>query len=114
MKGQRKQIHREFAMENQTSGTKSASFVVTNPTHIAIGLRYERGVTPLPIVVSKGENLFAEKIIDIARRNDIPVVENIDIARALYEDINIDEYIPINLLEPIADILRWLQQRSAN
>jgi type III secretion protein U len=110
IKGKRKQLHHELVMSADAGAVRNASVVVTNPTRIAVALRYEKGKTPLPMVVAKGENLLARRIIEIAREEGIPVMENVPLARALFEEVEVERYIPAEMIEPVAEVLRWVQQ----
>jgi type III secretion protein U len=92
---------------------RKASVVVINPTRIAIALRYVQGETPLPMVVAKGGHLNAERIIKIAKEAGIPIMENVPLARALMEEVEVDRYIPSELLEPVAEVLRWVRTLQA-
>lgn len=108
IKAKRKQIHQEMLAQNIVNSVKRASVVVTNPTRIAVALRYKQGETPLPVVVAKGENLLARRMIEIAREEGVPVMENVPLARALHEQVQIDQYIPADLIEATAEVLRWV------
>lgn len=110
IKSKRKALHQEMVMSNETSAVRKASVVVTNPTHIAVALRYEPGETPLPMVVAKGENLWAKRMVEIAKEEGIPVMENVPLARELFESVAVDRYIPSELIEPVAEVLRWVRQ----
>ncbi len=110
IKGRRRQLHRELLTNDAVQATRRASAVVTNPTHIAVALRYDRDEAPLPVVLAKGENLIAQQILDVAERYDIPVMQNIDLARALHERVEIDQLIPADLIEPVAEVLRWVRR----
>jgi type III secretion protein U len=109
IKGQRKSLHREMINEDTVGKTKSATVLVTNPTHYAVGLYYEAGVTKLPVVSVKGCDNMAFQMIDIAQDNQVPVVQNARIARHLYDNVKIDDFIPNEMLAPIAEILKWVQ-----
>jgi len=113
IKSKRRQLHRELMTHNMLQNVRRASVVVTNPTHIAVALIYEEGETPLPLIAAKGENLLARRIIEIAREEGIPVLENVPLARALHRQGEIDRYIPPDLLEPVAEVLRWVQSLQA-
>lgn len=113
VKGHRKQMAQEIAMGDEGHAVRKSSVVVTNPTHIAVALRYEPGETPLPIVVAKGERLNAERIIAIAREAGVPIMQNVPLARALNEQSAVDTYIPSELIEPVAEVLRWVRALKA-
>src|SRR5690606_16466201 len=110
IKGRRRQLARELATSDTVQSTRRASAVVTNPTHLAVALRYNREEAPLPIVLAKGENLIARQILDVAERYDVPVMQNVDLARALYDRAEIDQLIPADLIEPVAEVLRWVRR----
>jgi type III secretion protein U len=97
-------------MSGMVEKTRQASVVVTNPTHIAIALFYDEDQTPLPLVLAKGTDLVAERIVAIAHEEGIPVMQNIPLARALNEHAPVDQYVPSELLEPIAEVLRLVRE----
>ncbi len=109
IKSKRRQLHRELMTQNMLQNVRRASVVVTNPTRIAVALIYDGEDTPLPLIAAKGENLLARRIIEIAREEGIPVLENVPLARALHQHGEIDRYIPSDLIEPVAEVLRWVQ-----
>ncbi len=111
IKGKRRQLHQQMAMSAAEHNVRHASVVITNPTRIAVALYYEDGETPLPLVVAKGEQLRAQRIIAIAREAGVPIMENVPLARSLYADVDIDQYIPRDLVEPVAEVLRWVREQ---
>ena len=104
IKGKRKEIHQEII--NSADNTSKSDVVIKNPTHLAIGLHYNQGKTPLPMVTVKGRGGLAQFIIKIAEKEGIPVLENVPLAHALY-DLNITDFIPGELIEPVAEVFRW-------
>lgn len=110
IKGARKQLHQELMMNSMIEQTRKASVVITNPTHIAVALRYDQDETPLPVVLAKAQNLLAKRIIEVAQEEGIPIMRNVPLAHALYETAEINQYIPSDLIEPVAEVLRWIQQ----
>jgi len=110
IKGKRKQFHHELMSQQVVSNVKRSSVVVTNPTRIAIALEYRQGETPLPIVRAKGEGFLAKRIIEIAQQEGIPIMENVPLARDLHEQSTVDQYIPVDLIEAVAEVLRWVKQ----
>lgn len=110
MKGHRRQLAQEIAMGEMVERTRDASAVVTNPTHVAVALYYKEGETPLPIVVSKGADFVAQQIKRVAREAGIPIMENVPLARALLATAEIDQYIPAELIEPVAEVIRALKR----
>lgn len=109
IKGKRKQLHQEMAMSNTLSNVRKASVVVTNPTHVAVALIYDEKKTPLPIVAGMGEGLLARRIVEVAKEEGIPIMQNVPLARALLQDGVENEYIPADLIRPVAEVLRWAQ-----
>jgi type III secretion protein U len=88
---------------------RQAKVLVTNPEHVAVALDYEEGRTPLPVVLAKGEGHLARRMIEEARRAGVPVLRQVDLARALFRDGLEDSAIPRDLLGPVAEVLRWLK-----
>jgi len=86
-----------------------ADVVVTNPTHVAVALRYDHGVSPAPRVVAKGVGGLAERMRDVAFRHGVPVVQSAPLARALYREVDDGGYVPEHWYAQVARILVWLQ-----
>lgn len=106
LKGKIKQKQREMATRRMMQSVADATVVITNPTHLAIALKYEEGgEMEAPKVVAKGADYIAIKIKKLAKENDIPVVENKPLARIMYEKVEIDEEIPEDLYQGVAEIL---------
>ena len=111
MKGHRKEMAREIVLGDEpVRATRDASVVVTNPTHVAIALYYEEGKTPLPLVLAKGEGAVAEAMKAAAAEEGIPVLQNIPLARALLAQATLGQYIPSELIEPVAELLLALRR----
>ena len=109
-----KQAQRDFRNEilfgpDPRAATKKASVVVTNPTHLAVGIRYDVSEAPLPKVVVSGADRIAKIIRDTAISEGIPIMENIPLARALYAKVKVEEYIPVELATPVAEVLKWVK-----
>jgi type III secretion protein U len=107
MRHRRKQLHREAVEVSMLGNVRRANVVVVNPTHIAVALFYEAGETDLPVVVAKGEGELARAIRKIAEEEGIPIMHDVDLARRLRSDAPVDQYIPEELIEPVAAVLRW-------
>jgi type III secretion protein U len=107
IKQQRKQLHHEWAQQNMKAGARRANVVVTNPTHLAVALYYEKGQTVVPIVTAKGEDDMARAIREAAEEEGIPIMRNVDLARALYAEVEMDDYVPRELFEAVAQVLIW-------
>lgn len=84
---------------------KTADVIVTNPTHFAIGLKYQFGVMPAPKIVAKGAGFIAEKIKEVARSHDVPLIENKPLARALFYAVKVGDYIPEQFYVIVAELL---------
>jgi flagellar biosynthetic protein FlhB len=84
---------------------KTADVVVTNPTHFAIALKYERGKDKAPVILAKGENRFAQRIKALAAEHGVPTVENKPVARLLFAMGKVGEAIPAELYQAVAEIL---------
>ncbi|MDR3317622.1 MAG: type III secretion system export apparatus subunit SctU [Puniceicoccales bacterium] len=111
IKSKRKQIHKEMIEEDPPQRTKQASALVTNPEHIAIALLYdfERAIFPLPLVIAKGVGIIAERMIEVAQKEGIPIMRNVPLAHALMDTAGVMEYIPKELIAPVAEVLRWVK-----
>ena len=99
---------RELAMRRMMQEVPKADVVITNPTHYAVALKYEPEKRDAPYVVAKGADNVAKKIIEIAKENDVPIVEKPEIARELYRLVDIDEEIPEKLYKAVAEILAFV------
>lgn len=109
-----KQAQRQFRDEilhgdPPAKAVKKADVVVTNPTHLAVGIRYRPDEAPLPKVVCSGADAIARDIREAAVREGIPIMENIPLARALYAKVKIEEFIPVDLVEPVAEVLKLVK-----
>lgn len=105
VKGKLKERQIMLARRRMMSEIPKASVVITNPTHLAIALKYEKGAEEVPLVVAKGADRLAEKIKEIAREARVPIVENKPVARALYGEVEVGEEIPKDLYQAVAEIL---------
>jgi flagellar biosynthetic protein FlhB len=101
-------IQREQAQRRMMSRIKDADVVVTNPTHFAVALEYKPEKMGAPRVVAKGADLIAQKIKEVARYHEIPMVENVSLARALYKSVELEQAIPIELYKAVAEVLAYV------
>jgi flagellar biosynthetic protein FlhB len=108
MKARVRRIQREMVRRRMLQAVPTATVVVTNPTHIAVALRYRREETPAPIVVAKGRDLVAARIRSIALEHGVPIVENVALARALDKHVDVGDAIPAGLFGAVAEILAYL------
>jgi flagellar biosynthetic protein FlhB len=86
----------------------TADVVLTNPTHLAVALKYDPKKKSAPVVVAKGADLIAEQIKKIAKENRVPVMENKPLARALFKMVEIGDQIPGELFQAVAEILAFI------
>jgi len=112
LKLERRKRHRELQQGTLRADVRRSSVIVTNPTHIAVGLRYEAGETPLPLVTLKYTDEQALRVRRIAEEEGVPVLERIPLARALFADSLEEQYIPGELIQPVAEVIRWLQAQE--
>ncbi len=103
-----RRLQREIARKRMMAAVPKADVVVTNPTHLAVALKYDRDVDIAPRVVAKGAGYIAEKIKSIAQENGLPLVENKSLAQLLYKIVNIGDLIPENLYRAVAEILAYV------
>ncbi|PIW09950.1 MAG: flagellar biosynthetic protein FlhB, partial [Comamonadaceae bacterium CG17_big_fil_post_rev_8_21_14_2_50_60_13] len=113
MKGRLRQRQRDIAQGNSVQAVPKADFVLMNPTHYAVALRYDDSTMAAPQVVAKGADLLAFKIRDLAKENDIPVLQSPKLARALYAHAELDEDIPTSLYTAVAQVLAYIYRLKA-
>lgn len=99
---------RELAARRMLHEVPEADVVITNPIHFAVALKYDRAVADAPFVVAKGAGLLARRIREIAQENDIPLVEDVWLARSLYESVEPGRTIPVELFQAVADVLAFV------
>src|SRR6267154_2007839 len=107
IKGKIRQLRQQRMKKRMMAAVPKASVIITNPTHYAVALSYERGM-PAPICVAKGVDNIALKIREIAGKHDIPIVENVPLARALHATVNIDDEIPVEHYHAVAEIIGYV------
>ncbi|MCR5665760.1 MAG: flagellar biosynthesis protein FlhB [Eubacterium sp.] len=105
IKGRQRQRMREASQRRMMSDVPSADVIITNPTHIAVALKYDDSVSRAPIVVAKGEDYLATKIKEVGKENNVEIVENKPLARMLYTNVEIGAEIPPELYQAVAEIL---------
>jgi flagellar biosynthetic protein FlhB len=107
VKGRIRQLRHARMKKRMMAAVPKASVIITNPTHYAVALSYERGM-PAPICVAKGIDTIALKIREIAKAHDIPIVENVPLARALHATVEIDHEIPVEHYHAVAQIIGYV------
>ncbi len=109
VKGKLRQLRNSRMRKRIMAAVPKASVVITNPTHFAVALKYERGMNA-PVCVAKGVDLLARRIREIAEAHDIPVIENPPLARALHGTVEIDQEIPPEHYRAVAEIIGYLMR----
>lgn len=108
VKNKIRQIQRQMAQKRMMDDVKKADVIVTNPTHISVALKYDGEMMVAPAVVAKGADHLALRIREIAKENDIPVVENIMLARTLYATVKVGHGVPRTLYKAVAEVLSFV------
>ncbi len=108
VKSRIRSIQRDMARKRMMKEVKSADVIITNPTHIAIALRYDKDKMIAPKVVAKGADFMAENIKKLAREAGIPLVENVPLARAMFKSVKVGHVIPRNLFQAVAEVLAYV------
>lgn len=105
IKGRQRQRMRDASRRRMMQDVPKADVVITNPTHLAVAIKYEPEVNRAPIVLAKGEDYLAQKIREVAKENQIEIVENKPLARMLYANVDVGGEIPPELYQAVAEIL---------
>ncbi len=108
VKARIRSIQREMARRRMMAEVPEADVVITNPTHLAVALRYEPGEMDAPKVVAKGAGLIAQKIKEIAERHEVPVIENKPLAQSLFKYCEVGDVIPESLYKVVAEVLAYV------
>lgn len=113
LKSKIRQKQREMSQKSSVNAVPKADFVVMNPTHFAVAIKYDDKTMNAPRVISKGTDLLAMKIRDVAKHHDIPVLQSPMLARALYANAEIDQDIPSTLYTAVAQVLAYVYRLRA-
>ena len=108
VKGRIKQLQRQMSQSRMMQQVPGADVVVRNPTHVAVALRYHPGEDAAPVVLAKGLDYLALKIVEVAEANDVVTIENVPLARQLYAEAELNQAIPPDLYEAVADVMVYL------
>jgi len=108
IKQRQRQAQREMSQKRMMGGVPQADVVVTNPTHIACAIKYDPQTMKSPVLLAKGQRLVAEEIKKIAEMYEIPIIENVILARGLYDSTDINEQVPFELYKPVAEVLAFI------
>ena len=115
IKAKIKSIQMQMARQRMMSSVPQSDVVVTNPTHYAVAIKYDKNVAPAPIVTAKGIDYLAFQIREIAKEHNVPIVENRPVARALYNNVPLDGMIPSDLYVAVSEILAYVYRlRNGN
>ncbi len=106
----RRQIQRQLVLSRMQSAVPQADVIVTNPTELAVAIKYDPETMPAPIVVAKGADLMAQRIRRLALEHNIPIVERKPLAQALYKHVDVNKPIPTEQYAAVAEILRYVYQ----
>ena len=110
VKSRRRKVQRDIAAQRLHADVPKADVVITNPTELAIALRYDPTTMKAPIVVAKGASLVAAKIRKIALENGIPIIERKPLAQALFKQVEVGQAIPVSEYGAVADVLKYVYQ----
>ncbi|MGF1457233.1 MAG: flagellar biosynthesis protein FlhB [Alphaproteobacteria bacterium] len=108
VKARVREIRRERARKRMMAAVPDSTVVIANPTHFAVALKYERGSMPAPLCVAKGVDQTALRIKDVAQTHSVPIIENRMLARALHATVEIDQIIPREHFEAVAEIITYV------
>jgi flagellar biosynthesis protein FlhB len=111
IKARIRQIQREMARRRMFESIPKATVVITNPTHVAVALEYKDGMQS-PVVLAKGERVIAEKIKEVARKHNVPIVENPPLARTLLKQCPVGAPISPDLFEAVAEVLAFVYRMN--
>jgi flagellar biosynthetic protein FlhB len=110
VKGRLRQLRMERARRRMMAAVPQADVVVTNPTHYAVALKYDSATMGAPRVIAKGIDKTAQKIREIAKESEIPVVENPPLARGLHAAVEIDQEIPPEFYKAVAEVISYIMK----
>jgi flagellar biosynthetic protein FlhB len=109
IKGRIRQLRQQRMKKRMMAAVPKASVIITNPTHFSVALAYDRSMAA-PVCVAKGADNIAFKIREVAKQHDIPIVENVPLARSLYATVDIDEEIPVEHYHAVAEIIGFVMR----
>ncbi|MNR86177.1 Flagellar biosynthetic protein FlhB [compost metagenome] len=112
VKSEIKKRQRRMAQQRMMAEVPKASVVITNPTHFAVAVKYERDTMEVPVVLAKGTDLVAKRIREVAEEAGVPMIENKPIAQALYKQVEVGDEIPPELYAAVAEILVAVQRAN--
>lgn len=110
VKSHRRQLHQEWAQQNAVQAARDASVLVVNPTHIACALAYDPAEHAAPVLLGKGEGLIAKAMREAAEDQGVPIIRNVELARALRDKAAIDDIVPQDLFAAVAEVILWARR----
>lgn len=110
VKGKLRQKMQEASQGGRMQEVPNASAVVTNPTHLAVAIKYDKEECPVPTVVAKGEKIIAQQIKVMAEDHEVPMVENVELARALFGACEVGQAVPAELYKAVAEVLAYVMK----
>lgn len=108
IRARRREAHRKLAEARDIAATADADVVLTNPTHYSVALKYDPQIHSAPVVVAKGIDEIALRIREVARENNVPIIERREVARALYRDVKVGQPIPADMYEVFVEIMAYV------
>jgi len=108
MRQRRRNVARQLAAQRMSQAVPKADVVITNPTHLAIALKYDQDNMPAPKVVARGAGYMAQRIREIALENKVPVIERKPLAQALYKACDVGDFVPPELYKTVAEVLAYV------
>jgi flagellar biosynthetic protein FlhB len=108
IKGKIRERQRKLSLNRMIQQVPNADVIVRNPTHFAVALKYDIKKDAAPIVLAKGQDFMAKRIIEVAEKHHILITENKPLARSLYESVEVNSYIPAQLYQAVAELMAWV------
>ena len=113
VKSRLRSLARDRARRRMMTAVPRATLIIANPTHFSIALKYVRDEDAAPVVLAKGQDLVALKIREIARENNIPIFEDVALARSMYKQVSVDSVIPSQFYQAVAELVRIVYSKKA-
>ena len=114
IKGRQRSKMREASQRRMMQSLPSADVVITNPTHYAVAIKYDAQQHSAPVVLAKGEDFLAQKIKEVAKENNVEIVENKPLARMLYANVDVGQEVPPELYQAVAEVLAFVYSLREN